>query len=229
MTRDVWVFDLDNTLYPASCRLFDQVNQRMTAFVAELLDMELDAARTLQKAYYHEHGTTLRGLMLQHGVDPRDFLAYVHEIDVSPVPPNPELDRALDGLPGRKVIFTNGPTHHAERVVERLGVARHFSGVFDIAAADYRPKPMAETYDAMLRALAVDPHRATMFEDIARNLVPAAALGMTTVLVQDEHPWLPPDQDVGPGHEAIHHVTEDLAGWLLAVVDRVPDAPEEQT
>jgi putative hydrolase of the HAD superfamily len=205
-----WVFDLDNTLYPARCNLFAQVDRRIGLFIEALLGLEQAAARDLQKRYFREHGTTLRGLMTHHGIDPRDFLDFVHEIDVAPVPPSPALDAALAALPGRKFIFTNGSVAHAARVTARLGVAHHFEDVFDIVAAEYLPKPDPATYRSMILRHGIDPTRAAMIEDLPRNLRPAAALGMTTVLVLTGEEWASMD-DAG---DHIHHVTDDLVGWL---------------
>ena len=207
---DCWIFDLDNTLYPASCNLFDQVDQRIGAFIGELLQVDAAEAKRLQKRYFHEYGTTLRGLMEHHGIAPGGFLDYVHAIDVSPVPPSPALDAALAALDGRKLIFTNGSVAHAERVMNRLGVAGHFTGVFDIVAADYQPKPNPATYAAMVARHGVDPRAAAMFEDLAHNLVPAAALGMTTILVRTTSEWAATGE---PG-DHVHHVTDDLVAWL---------------
>jgi len=205
-----WVFDLDNTLYPARCNLFAQVDRRIGLFIEELLGLEAIAARDLQKRYFREHGTTLRGLMTHHGIDPEVFLDFVHEIDMTPVPPSPELAAALANLPGRKFIFTNGSVAHAERVMARLGVAAHFDGVFDIVAAGYLPKPDPTTYRSMVERYAIDPARAAMIEDLPRNLRPAAALGMTTVLVLTGEEWAMTDA----AGDHIHHVTDDLVGWL---------------
>jgi putative hydrolase of the HAD superfamily len=208
----VWVFDLDNTLYPASCNLFKQVDARMSAFIAELLSIEEAEARTLQKHYYRTHGTTLRGLMVEHGMTADRFLEFVHAIDVTPVPPNPALDAALGVLQGRKLIFTNGSTRHAENVLGRLGVGHRFEAIFDIVAADYVPKPQPAPYHAFLRQHAVAPADACMLEDLPRNLVPAATLGMTTVLVKGTHELT----EIDAAGDHIHHVTEDLVGWLEA-------------
>ena len=207
---DCWIFDLDNTLYPASCNLFDQVDQRIGAFIADLLQVDAAEAKRLQKHYFSQYGTTLRGLMDHHGIAPGAFLDFVHAIDVTPVPPSPTLDAALRALDGRKLIFTNGSVAHAERVMARLGVAEHFTGVFDIVAADYQPKPNPATYAALIERHGVDPRAAAMFEDIPRNLVPAAALGMTTILVRTQSEWAAADE---PG-DHIHHVTDDLVAWL---------------
>src|SRR5438132_5387507 len=138
---ETWIFDLDNTLYPASCRLFDQIHANMTRFIADRLDLSPQAALVLQKTYFSEHGTTLRGLMTVNRIDPDDFLAYVHEIDLSCVPPDPVLVAALAALPGRKIVHTNGSVRHAERLLDHLGIAASLCGIVHIAAAGYAPKP----------------------------------------------------------------------------------------
>lgn len=214
---ETWIFDLDNTLYPASSNLFAQVDRRIGEFIAGYFDLPLDEAKRKQKAYYRDYGTTLRGLMTEHDVDPVAFLDYVHDIDVTPITPSAALDAALADLPGRKLIYTNGSTRHAENVIGRLGVAHRFEGIFDIVAADYVPKPDPRPYAAMVERHGVDPTRAAMVEDIARNLVPAAALGMTTVWVRSEADWSHPDgPGIGTGAH-IHHVVDDLVAWLADV------------
>ncbi len=212
-SEPAWLFDLDNTLYPASCRLFDQVDRRMGEFVQQTLGLtDPSEARRIQKQYLREHGTTLRGLMDRHDVSPESYLAYVHAIDLSPVPPNPNLDAALADLPGRKLIFTNGSVPHAEGVLDRLGIARHFEAVFDIAAAAYTPKPDPDAYRQVVRKHALRPEATVFFDDMPRNLAPAAEMGMTTVWVVSDSEW------ARLGHTGdepfIHHRTEDLAGWL---------------
>lgn len=206
----VWIFDLDNTLYPASCNLFHQVDMRMTAFIADFLKLPHDEARAIQKQYYRTYGTTLRGLMREHGMDAARFLDYVHEIDVTPVPPSPELRATLSRLAGRKLIFTNGSHRHAENVVNRLGIGDQFEAIFDIVAADYVPKPDPAPYEAFLRRHGVAPAAACMLEDLPRNLLPAHSLGMATVLVKGTH-FL---TDVDAAGDHIHHVTENLQEWL---------------
>jgi putative hydrolase of the HAD superfamily len=215
-----WIFDLDNTLYPARCNLFAQVDRRIGHFIEAHLGLDAEAARQLQKRYFHDYGTTLHGLMAHHQIDPTTFLEFVHDIDITPVPPSPALDLALANLPGRKLIFTNGSTAHAERVMARLGVRRHFTGVFDIVAAGYVPKPDPATYDCLVSRHGIDPARAAMIEDLPRNLRPAAALGMTTVLVQTGEEWAQVDAE----GEHIHHVTDDLVAWLA---DHAPQRQEE--
>lgn len=219
--KDVWIFDLDNTLYPASCNLFDQIDWNMTRFIAQLLGLPELEARKVQKSYFREHGTTMRGLMSLHDVDPKTFLDYVHDIDLSPVEPSPRLNAALDTLPGRKLIFTNGDVPHAERVMDKLGVRHHFDGIFDIVAAGYVPKPTRSVYDTMVSRHNVDPQRAVMIEDMARNLVPAHELGMTTVWVRTDcaHGR---DRSEGPH---VHHVTDDLCTWLEQTVRALSPQP----
>ena len=209
---DFWIFDLDNTLYPAACRLFDQVDRRIGLYVERLLNLDQEAARALQKQYFRDHQTTLNGLMINHAVDPEDFLDFVHRIDVSGVAADASLDRALEALPGRKVIFTNGSVKHAENVMGRLGIERHFKDIFDIAAAGYVPKPDLSSYRKLVERYGIKPERAAMIDDMPRNLEPAAALGMATVLVKSHHDWAQPTG----AEDYIHHVTDQLAEFLHA-------------
>ena len=217
---ETWIFDLDNTLYPASCDLFSQLDRRIRAFIQDLLDLGDADARAVQRRYIHEHGTTLRGLMDNHGVEPDTFLSYVHQVDLSPVPAAPALSEALDALDARKLIYTNATVAYSERVLERLGIARHFEAIFDIVAADYRPKPEPESYRRLIERYGIDPARAVLVEDIARNLTPAAELGMTTVWVAQESEW----SSAGAREDCVHHVIDDLATWLGALVSADPEA-----
>jgi putative hydrolase of the HAD superfamily len=207
---ETWIFDLDNTLYPASCNLFAQVDQHIGEFIAGLLKVETDEAYRIQKQYFRDYGTSLRGLMIHHDVDPRLFLDFVHAIDVTPVQPSPALDRALGLLPGRKIVFTNGSAKHAENVMARLGVSHRFDAVFDIVAADYFPKPEPFIYDLLVRRHWIDPKQAVMVEDLAKNLLPAHEMGMATVLVRHAADWA---QD-GADAVHVHHATDDLVAWL---------------
>ncbi|NJL07150.1 MAG: pyrimidine 5'-nucleotidase [Methylacidiphilales bacterium] len=217
---ETWVFDLDNTLYPAHLDLWSQIDQRMKEYIARFLGLSHDEAFRLQKDYYRRFGTSMRGLMIHHGIDPEDFLSYVHDIDHSPLEPDPRLGAALETLPGRKLILTNGSVAHAEAVTKRLGLDHHFEGVFDIIAADFIPKPSPETYARFLDRHGIDPGRAAMFEDLARNLEVPHALGMTTVLVTpdatreiEREAW----ELEGHADPHIDHVTDDLAGFLTGL------------
>lgn len=223
--RDTWVFDLDNTLYPAECDLFAQIDVRMTDFVAQYLSMERDEARRLQKSYYAEHGTTLKGLMAMHGMAPDEFLDHVHDIDLSPIPSMPELCAAVAALPGRKLIYTNGSREHARRVTDYMKLGGSFDGLFGIEDSDFVPKPTQAAYDAFCRHHDVDPARAVFFEDMARNLKPAHAMGFATVLVHSAKDWShEPDgaRPAGPDDaDAAHidYVTGDLTGFLEGVIE----------
>ena len=212
-----WVFDLDNTLYPHRVNLFAQIDKNMTAYVSELLQLDPVEARALQKRYYHEHGTTLQGLMLHYGIDPNVFLERAHAIDYSALLPHPELGEAIKALPGRKFIFTNGSVKHAEAAAGALGILDNFDDIFDIVAADYVPKPAGATYDKFASLHRVDTKNAAMFEDLPRNLEVPKALGMRTILLVPRNldevlmeRWeVLSDED-----DHIDYVTDDLAGFL---------------
>jgi len=213
-----WVFDLDNTLYHPRANLFGQIDQRMTAFIMRLLSLDFAAARALQKRYFLEYGTTLRGLMHHHGVEPRAFLDFVHDIDLTVIAADAALDAALAALPGRKLIFTNGDAPYAERVLTRLGIARHFTAIHDIIATGFVPKPQEAAYDQLLADHGVDPRRAVFVEDMARNLAPAKARGMATV-------WVNNGSEKGgfdASAEFIDLEIGDVTAWLSGVV---PDGP----
>lgn len=216
---DAWVFDLDNTLYPAHTDLFAQVDVKIRDYVVEMIGSTPDEAHRLQKDYYRRYGTTLRGLMIEYGVSPDGFLEYVHDIDHSVVAPDPALGEAIAALPGRKFIMTNGTKKHAEKVADRLGITHHFDEVFDIVAADLLPKPHRETYEKFFAGANIAPARAAMFEDLSRNLEVPDAMGLATVLV------VPRGIEVVvretwefDGRDAPHvqWVTDDLADFLRA-------------
>ena len=218
---ETWVFDLDNTLYPHHLNLWQQVDDRIRAYVAEFLKVSKDEAFRVQKDYYKRYGTTMRGLMTEHGLNPDDYLDYVHQIDHSPLEPNPALGAALEKLPGRKLILTNGTRKHADAVMRRLEIHQHFEDVFDIIAAELEPKPAQQTYERFLARHASIATKAAMFEDLARNLEAPHALGMTTVLVvpagQREvfrEGW----ELEGRDFAHVDHVTDDLAGFLEKIV-----------
>lgn len=180
-----WIFDLDNTLYPASADLFGLIDAKMTAYVQNLLGLDWQAARTLQKDYFHAHGTTLSGLMAEHGVDPHSFLSYVHDIEMDALAEDRRLIGAVARLPGRKLIFTNGDAAYAGRVLARLGLSDSFEAIHDIHACAYQPKPQPAAYESMAAAFGIEPGESLFVEDMARNLKPAKAIGMTTVWVNN--------------------------------------------
>jgi putative hydrolase of the HAD superfamily len=218
---DTWIFDLDNTLYSPECALFVQIDKRMNAFLREMFEVGPEEAHRIQKHYYHKYGTTLSGLMKEHNLRPESFLEYVHDIDLSVVPEAPALGHAIERLPGRKFIFTNGSRKHAERVAAKLGVLQHFDDLFDIVAGDYTPKPALVAYSRFLKTHGVEAKSAAMFEDLPHNLESPHMLGMATVLVCSgvgEHPSQKAfrAQNAKPAH--IHHVTDDLAAFLEDVL-----------
>jgi putative hydrolase of the HAD superfamily len=217
---ETWVFDLDNTLYPHHVNLWHQVDERIRDYIVGFLKISRVEAFRLQKDYYRRYGTTMRGLMEEHGLQPDEFLEIVHQIDHSPLMPNPALGSAIAELPGRKLILTNGTRAHADAVMRRLEIAEHFDDVFDIRAADLEPKPRPQVYERFLARHDVDPKRAAIFEDLARNLEVPHALGMITVLVVPKGAGVVLREDWElAGRDAPHvdHVTDDLADFLRKI------------
>lgn len=212
-----WIFDLDNTLYHPRVDLFSQIDERMGAYIARLLGVDAVEARTVQKRFFHEHGTTLSGLMRHHDVDPHEFLGFVHDIDLSHVAADARIVGGIARLPGRKLVFTNGDLAYATRVLAALGLGEAFEAVHDIHATNYVPKPEAAAYAGFCAAYDVDPTTALFAEDMARNLKPAKALGMTTL-------WVNNGSERG-GHEAssdyIDIEVADLGDWLESLDERM--------
>lgn len=211
---DTWIFDLDNTLYPASANLFARIDARMTAYVARRLGLPEAEARAVQKEYFHRHGTTLTGLMADHGVDPHAFLAEVHDVEMDVLQEDAPLAAAIARLPGRKLVFTNGDKPYALKVLDRLGLGDSFEAIHDIHAMDLVPKPHASAYAGLCQALAIEPTRAIFFEDMARNLAPAKAIGMTTVWIDNGS-----EQGPEPRGDFIDHIVHDLAPWLQHIME----------
>ena len=212
---DSWIFDLDNTLYPASADLFAHIDRRMTAFVGRLLDLPHAEAWAVQKRYFHAHGTTLAGLMAEHGVDPHAFLAEVHDIEMDALEQDAPLVAAIARLPGRKLVFTNGDAPYALEVLERLGLRDSFEGVHDIHAMALSPKPAASAYAGLCEHWGIDPARALFADDMARNLRPAKAIGMTTVWVDNGSEQDPADAD----RDFIDYRVGALAPWLEGILN----------
>lgn len=207
---ETWIFDLDNTLYPAGSNIFARVSVRITEYVQNRFSLEQEPARALQKDMFRRYGTTLNGLMAEHGIDGEEYLHFVHDIDVADIAPDHALEAAISRLPGRKIIYTNGSVPHARRIMGRIGVDHHFEDVFDIVAADYVPKPNPGPYDTLVARFGLNPARCVMVEDMARNLEPAAGLGMTTVWLSGTLDWA----KEGAEEPYVHHVADDLAAWL---------------
>ncbi len=219
---DTWVFDLDNTLYPRHCDLFSQIDVLMTGYVSKLTGLERTEARKLQKDLYRDYGTTLRGLMETHGIDPHDFLGVVHNIDYSPLPKNPKLGEMLSALPGRKLIYTNGSVKHAQDTLAAMDVDHDiFESIFDIVASDFEPKPHPEPFAKFLADHDVSAGTAAMFEDLPRNLEPAKANGMTTVLItpqQSANYKIEAWEHVEAGEPYIDHQTDNLDLFLEGIL-----------
>ena len=218
---DVWLFDLDNTLYPARCNLFAQIDVRIGRYISDWLKVTPEEARVVQKAYWRDHGTSMRGMMSLHGVDPTHYLDYVHDIDYSGLPHLPELATQISKLPGRRLIFTNGSRRHAEKVASKLGVRHLFEDICDIQALAFVPKPERAAFDKMIALHNINATRAAMFEDMPQNLISPHDMGMTTVLVKSNYVDHPVQIEMRKWHELpahVHHMTEDLQGFLGGVV-----------
>jgi putative hydrolase of the HAD superfamily len=217
---ETWVFDLDNTLYPHHVNLWEQVDIRIRDYIADYLKITHEEAFRLQKDYYKRYGTSMRGLMTEHGMKPDDFLDFVHRVDHSPLEPNPALGLAIERLPGRKLILTNGTRSHADAVLARLQLDRHFEDVFDIVASELEPKPNPIMYERFLNAHGVDAGKAAMFEDLARNLAVPHRLGMTPVLVVPENTREVFREDwelAGRDDPHVDHVTDNLSAFLATI------------
>lgn len=204
----VWVFDLDHTLYPPDRGLFSQIEGLMTDYVARTLNVDEVEANRLRDHYWELHGTTLAGLMAEHGLDPDPFLAAVHDIDFSVLSPNPALAAAIDALPGRKVVYTNGTRPYAHDVLRALGLSGIFDAVYGVEHAGYKPKPAQAAFEAVFALDGLAPAQGAFFEDSIRNLAVPHALGMRTVHVAPQ-----PDPQ-----SFIHHHTSNLTAFLSQLV-----------
>ena len=201
---DAWVFDLDNTLYPPSARLFDQIEVRMTAYVMDALNVPRDEADRLRADYWRLYGTTLAGLMHEHDLDPAPYLVDVHDISLDHLDPDPALRAAISALPGRRVVYTNGSAPYAERVLAARGLSGAFDAIFGVEHAGFRPKPDRAAFETVFATARIDPARAAMFEDDPRNLAAPHEMGMRTVHVAPEPAPAP----------HIQHHTDDLGAFL---------------
>ena len=210
---NTWIFDLDNTLYDVGTDLFTKVSRRMTVFIQNAFQLEEAAAKNLQREMFLKYGTTMRGLMVEHDMDPEEFLHFVHDIDVSDLVSDPVLEKLLADLPGRRLIFTNGSVPHAQRVTKQLGIDHLFEGIFDIVAAKFVPKPDPAIYQLMVNEYLVDTQTAVMIDDMAKNLIPAANLGISTVWLKHDKEWSAKDFSA----EHIDKEIDNLKSWLATV------------
>lgn len=216
---DHWIFDLDNTLYRGDATFFAQIDVKMTAYISRYLALQPHEARMLQKQYYAEYGTSLSGMMAVHGMDPAEFLDYVHDVELDMLKPDPMLRTHIEALPGQKLIFTNGSKGHARNVAGHLKLFDLFDGSFGIEDADYTPKPKRHPYEVFNSLYDVDPTRAIFFEDSVRNLEVPKAMGMVTVLITTEADFSD-DPEVtlpaSPDTDApwVDYKTADITAWL---------------
>ena len=214
--RDEWVFDLDNTIYPAKSNLFARVAQKMTEFLMQEFTLPEDEAAALKTRLFREYGTTMHGLMKEFGMDSKPFLTYVHDIDVSDIDHDTELDALLAELPGRKHIFTNGTVAHAENILGAFGVRSHFDFIFDIVGANHEPKPAMRPYEIFLAQSAINPDKAVMIEDMAVNLRAPAALGMGTIWIEHDHEWA----RAGSEQDYVHYQSADIKSCLREILGK---------
>ena len=211
-----WIFDLDNCPYPASTGLFGLIDERMGAYIERLLGCGPDEAKRVQKAHFHEHGTTLAGLMKEHGIDPHEFLDDVHDIPLDRIRVDERLASLLPRLPGRRFVFTNGDAPYARRVLAAIGVNEHFADLHDIHATGYRPKPDPHGYALLCERFAIDPARALLADDMVKNLAPAKALGMTTIWVDNGSEPAGRDYD----ENVVDVRVGDIGDWLESILGK---------
>ena len=208
-----WLFDLDNTLYSGATKVFDQVDKKMSEFISSKLRISKEEARKIQKNYFVEYNTTLNGMIKNHKIDANEFLEYVHDVDLSFLKEDKQLDQEIEKISGKKIIFTNGSRAHAKNVTKRLGIERHFDEIFDIVSADFIPKPSLITYKKIIEKYKIEPQYSIFIEDIARNLKPAHDLGMKTVWIINKEPWAAEFSD----SDFINYKTKKLSKFLKEI------------
>ena len=217
-----WIFDLDNTLYPADAGIQQQTDARMPDYIMRHFSVDYPTARKIQKDFYMKYGTTLSGLIQEHQIDPHHYWDYIFDIDYAALKHDLAFAEALSRLPGRKYIYTNSPKSHAQKVLDAMGVTGHFSGIFDLTAADFISKPQIQSYQKMTAYFNIDPARSLFMDDVARNLVTAAQMGMVTVYMRHggHHPDFALDipSDILP---FIDYQTDDMLVWLEQTMDHL--------
>ena len=216
---DTWIFDLDNTLYSADSGIFQQVHELMGKFVSNHLKIEMNEAKKIQKKYYKQHGTTLRGMMDNHGVDPDYFLSEVHKLDYSIVNSNKELNDQLNKLNGKKIIYTNANMQHTLDVLEQIELTNFFDEIFDIKMADYIPKPEITPYEQIIKKYNLKPNSCAMFDDIAKNLVPAKKVGFTSIWIDAGYENF--SDDINSSKKFLDYTTTDLHLFLEKVNKKI--------
>ena len=208
-----WLFDLDNTLYDGATKVFDQVDKKMSKFISKKLNVSIEEARKIQKNYFQEYNTTLNGMIKNHKIDADEFLEFVHDVDLSFLDKDKDLEDEIKKLDGKKIIFTNGSRAHALNVTQRIGIDKLFDGIFDIRDCEFIPKPSKEPYKKLVECYKIEPQYCIFFEDIARNLRPAHELGMKTVWIKNNEPWAAKYSN----SDFINYKTENLAKFLKEI------------
>ena len=184
-----WIFDLDNTLYSGQTKVFDQVDKKMSSYISQKLNINIEEAKKIQKDYFRKYNTTLSGMIKHHNIDANEFLDFVHDVNLDFLGKNKKLEEEIAKISGKKIIFTNGSKAHAENVTKRIGINKLFDGIFDIVESNFIPKPSIEAYKILIEKYKIEPQYCIFIEDIARNLKPAHELGMKTVWIKNDEPW----------------------------------------
>ena len=208
-----WIFDLDNTLYSGKTKVFEQVDKRMSKYISNKLNINVEEAKKIQKNYFHEYNTTLNGMIKNHKIDPGEFLEFVHDINIDFLQKDSALAKEIEKLDGKKIIFTNGSRKHAINVSKRIGIDQLFDDIFDIVDAEFIPKPLLEPYKKLVKKHKIDPKLCVLVEDIARNLKPAYEMGMKTVWIENDEPWASKFSD----SEFVNYKTNNLSEFLKKI------------
>jgi len=208
-----WIFDLDNTLYSGNTKVFEQVDIKMSKYISEKLNINIEEAKKIQKNYFHEYNTTLNGMIKNHKINPDEFLEFVHDINIDFLEKDQKLSEEIKKLEGKKIIFTNGSRKHALNVTKKIGIDQHFDDIFDIVDCDFIPKPLTEPYKKLVKKHKIDPKLCVLVEDIARNLKPAYEMGMKTVWIENEEPWARKFSD----SNFINYKTNNLSEFLRKI------------
>ena len=208
-----WIFDLDNTLYSGKTKVFEQVDKKMSKYISNKLNINIEEAKKIQKNYFYEYNTTLNGMIKNHKIDPGEFLEFVHDINIDFLQQNSELAKEIEKLEGKKIIFTNGSRKHAINVTKKIGIDQLFDDIFDIVDSDFIPKPELEPYKKLVKKHKIDPKLCVLVEDIARNLKPAYEMGMKTVWIENDEPWASKFSD----SKFVNYRTNNLSEFLKKI------------
>ena len=208
-----WIFDLDNTLYSGKTKVFEQVDKKMSEYISDKLDVSINEAKKIQKNYFHEYNTTLNGMIKNHKIDAKEFLEFVHDIDIDFLKKDLKLIEEFKRLDGKKFIFTNGSKKHALNVTRRIGIEQYFDDIFDIVESDFVPKPALKPYKKLVEKHKIDPNLCVFVEDIARNLKPAYEMGMKTVWIENDEPWASKFAD----SSFVNYKTNNLSEFLKKI------------